>query len=212
LSRRTRPPRRLSTTRSSPSGKDRASRPATRRAKTTTDGPVEVAIGLGGNVGSPELAFGRALEGLAARVGRLAVSPLYVTAPVGGPPQPDFLNAAATFRTSLSPLELLALLRRLETEAGRERLGERYGPRPLDLDILLYGDLEIDIPGLVIPHPRLAERRFVLAPLADLVPDLVVPGTGRTVASLLASAPEARVERRTTPEDRASGRPVAAGR
>lgn len=89
---------------------------------------------------------------------------------------------------------MLGLLRRLEAEAGRQP-GERNGPRPLDLDLLLYADLTLDLPELVLPHPRLAERRFVLAPLADLRPDLVVPGTGRTVASLLAAAPAARVDR-----------------
>jgi len=118
---------------------------------------------------------------------------------VGGPPQPDFLNAVATGRTFLTPLDLLGLLKRLETEAGRPASGEADGPRPLDLDLLLYGDLQADLPELVVPHPRLVARRFVLAPLADLVPDLVVPGTGRTVASLLASAPPARVERQAAP-------------
>ena len=113
---------------------------------------------------------------------------------MGGPPQPDFLNAVATGRTALSPLRLLGLLQRLEAEAGREGRGETNGPRPLDLDLLLYGDLQIDLPGLVVPHPRLRERRFVLVPLARLRPGLVVPGTGRTVESLLAAAPPARVE------------------
>ncbi|MBK9088722.1 MAG: 2-amino-4-hydroxy-6-hydroxymethyldihydropteridine diphosphokinase [Holophagales bacterium] len=114
---------------------------------------------------------------------------------MGGPPQPDFLNAVATGRTLLAPLDLLRLLQDLETEAGRIPGSETNGPRPLDLDLLLYGDRRIDLPELVVPHPRLGERRFVLAPLADLVPDLVVPGTGRTVGSLLAAAPPARVER-----------------
>lgn len=125
----------------------------------------------------------------------LVLSPLYRTEPVGGPEQPDYLNAVATGRTSLAPLELLALLVRLQVEAGRDPLGERNGPRTLDLDLLLYGDEIIELPELVVPHPRLAARRFVLAPLADLVPDLVVPGTGRTVGDLLAAAPPARVER-----------------
>ncbi len=118
---------------------------------------------------------------------------------MGGPRQPDFLNAVATGRTVLPPLDLLRLLRRLEAAAGRLRSGAPNGPRPLDLDLLLYGDRRIDLPELVVPHPRLGERRFVLAPLADLLPDLVVPGTGRTVASLLAMAPPARVERREGP-------------
>ena len=118
---------------------------------------------------------------------------------MGGPPQPDFLNAVATGRTLLAPLELLRLLKHLEAKAGRLAVGEANGPRTLDLDLLLYGDHRIDLPELVVPHPRLAERRFVLAPLADLVPDLVVPGTTRTVLSLLAAAPPARVERREEP-------------
>jgi 2-amino-4-hydroxy-6-hydroxymethyldihydropteridine diphosphokinase len=154
-----------------------------------------VAIGLGGNAGSPESAFALALTRLATHVEGLTCSPFYLTAPVGGPPQADFLNAVATGRTFLTPLGLLELLKLLETEAGRSASGEANLPRPLDLDLLLYGDLQIELPELVVPHPRLAARRFVLAPLADLLPDLVVPGTGRTVASLLASAPPARVER-----------------
>ena len=114
---------------------------------------------------------------------------------MGGPPQPDFLNAVATGRTLLPPLELFRLLKRLEADAQRLPSGEANGPRPLDLDLLLYGDRRIDLPELVVPHPRLIQRRFVLVPLADLVPDLVVPGTGRTVAHLLEAAPPARVER-----------------
>ena len=105
----------------------------------------------------------------------------------------------ATGRTLLAPLDLFRLLKRLEAEAGRLLLGEANGPRPLDLDLLLYGDRQIDLPELVVPHPRLTERRFALAPLADLVPGLVVPGTGRTVAELLEAAPPARVERRKGP-------------
>ena len=123
------------------------------------------------------------------------LSPIYLTAPVDGPPQDDYLNAVATGWTSLTPLALLALLKQLEAEAGRNPAGERNGPRPLDLDILLYGELRIDRPELIVPHPRLTERRFVLAPLADLLPARVVPGTGKTVARLLAEAPPARVER-----------------
>jgi 2-amino-4-hydroxy-6-hydroxymethyldihydropteridine diphosphokinase len=107
----------------------------------------------------------------------------------------------ATGRTRLAPLDLFRLLKRLEAEAGRLPSAETNGPRPLDLDLLLYGDRRIDLPQLVVPHPRLAGRRFVLAPLADLLPDLVVPGLDRTVASLLAAAPPARVERREGPPD-----------
>jgi 2-amino-4-hydroxy-6-hydroxymethyldihydropteridine diphosphokinase len=147
----------------------------------------------------PERAFAVALEGLARGVAGLVLSPLYRTEPVGGPPQPDFLNAVAAGVTRLAPLDLLGLLRDLERAAGRVFSAERNGPRPLDLDLLLYGDLEIDLPGLVVPHPRLAERRFVLAPLADLRPGLVVPGTGLSVRSLLAAAPPARIERLPPP-------------
>ncbi|HYN41426.1 MAG TPA: 2-amino-4-hydroxy-6-hydroxymethyldihydropteridine diphosphokinase [Thermoanaerobaculia bacterium] len=154
---------------------------------------------MGGNVGAPERAFSIALAGLAPHLEGLTRSPLYVTEPACGPPQPDFLNAVATGRTLLTPLDLFRLLKRLEAEAGRRACGETNGPRPLDLDLLLYGDRRIDLPQLVVPHPRLTQRRFVLAPLADLLPDLVVPGLGRTVASLLAAAPPARVERRDGP-------------
>jgi 2-amino-4-hydroxy-6-hydroxymethyldihydropteridine diphosphokinase len=101
--------------------------------------------------------------------------------------------------TELPPRRLLQLLLRLEAGAGRRRGAERNGPRPLDLDLLLYGERLIDLPGLVVPHPRLRERRFVLAPLADLRPGVVVPGTGRTVAELLSAAPGARVERLEAP-------------
>ncbi len=173
--------------------------------------PAEIAVGLGGNVGSPESAFAAALAGLAPHVEGLTLSPLYVTAPVGGPRQPDFLNAVAVGRTRLAPMDLLRLLGRLEAEAGRLPSREKNGPRPLDLDLLLYGDRRLDLPELVVPHPRLAERRFVLAPLADLLPDFVVPGTGRTVASLLEMAPPARVERRggPPPDDQAGLLPAA---
>lgn len=179
--------------------------------KSSRDPGVTAAIGLGGNLGDPRAAFALALARLAPHVTALRVSPLYRTAPVGGPPQPDFLNAAAVFRTRLAPRKLLELLLAIEAEAGRIRTAERNAPRTLDLDLLLYGDRELRERGLVVPHPRLAGRRFVLAPLADLVPRRVVPGSGRRVATLLASAPEAFVERAgglfavVSTDDRASG-------
>ena len=174
------------------------------RARTITDGagsdPApgrrDVAIALGANVGRPDEAISRAVDGLRAFVTSLRLSPLYVTEPVGGPPQPDFLNAVVTGWTELSPLDLLARMKGLERSAGRLRAGgERNGPRPLDLDLLLYGDERLDLPGLVVPHPRLAARRFVLVPLSDLVPGRLVPGLGNTVSELLATAPPSRVER-----------------
>ncbi len=103
----------------------------------------------------------------------MAVSPVYETDPVGGPPgQPQYLNVVVQLSTVLGPRELLEVARRLEGEAGRAR-AERFGPRTLDVDVLLVGDLEVDEPDLVVPHPRMWERRFVLVPLSDLAPELV---------------------------------------
>lgn len=114
------------------------------------------------------------------------VSSLYETDPVGVTDQPPFLNACCTGRTWLAPRELLARLKAIEAEAGRRPGGPRWGPRPLDLDILLYGDRIVQEPDLVIPHPRLAERAFALVPLAEIAPEWPVPGTGATVAELAA--------------------------
>jgi 2-amino-4-hydroxy-6-hydroxymethyldihydropteridine diphosphokinase len=103
----------------------------------------------------------------------VAVSPLYETEPVGGPPgQDDYLNVVVELETDRTPRQLLALARRLEEEAGRART-VRHGPRTLDVDVLLVGDLGVDEPDLVVPHPRMWERRFVVEPLHDLAPDLV---------------------------------------
>ncbi len=108
------------------------------------------------------------------------------TAPVGVVDQPPFLNTAASLETTLGPRELLDRLLAVERELGRVRTSERWGPRTLDLDLLLYGDAVHDEPGLTVPHPRLHERRFVLEPLSELAPDLVVPGCGRVKALLAA--------------------------
>jgi len=134
-------------------------------------------IGLGSNIGDREVALWAALELLGDDV--VAVSSFRETDPVGYLDQPMFLNAAAALETELEPRALLDRLLELERELGRTREGPRFGPRTIDLDLLLYGDRVIDEPGLVVPHPRLAERRFVLEPLAELDPDLVVPGLGR---------------------------------
>jgi 2-amino-4-hydroxy-6-hydroxymethyldihydropteridine diphosphokinase len=108
-----------------------------------------------------------------------AVSPVYETEPVGGPSQGEYLNAVVAVDTSLSPRELLAVAKRLEADAGREPGGERWGPRRLDVDILLVGHELVNDEDLVVPHERLFERHFVLAPLADLDPELaVVPRSG----------------------------------
>ena len=146
--------------------------------------PVALAyVGLGSNLGDREAALWGALVLLGEDV--VAVSSFRETDPVGYLDQPPFLNAAAALETEFEPRALLERLLAVERELGRTRDGPRFGPRTIDLDLLLYEDRVIDEPGLVVPHPRLAERRFVLEPLAELDPDLVVPGRGR-VTDLLA--------------------------
>jgi 2-amino-4-hydroxy-6-hydroxymethyldihydropteridine diphosphokinase len=137
-------------------------------------------VGLGANLGDREAMLRSALELLEAEPGieLVAVSKLRDTDPVGIADQPRFLNAAAAVETDLSPRELLDRLLGIERRLGRTREGPRFGPRTIDLDLLLYGDEQIDEPGLEVPHPRLHERLFALEPLADLDPDLVVPGRG----------------------------------
>jgi 2-amino-4-hydroxy-6-hydroxymethyldihydropteridine diphosphokinase len=137
-------------------------------------------VGLGANLGDREQNLRSALEALASvpRVQVVAVSSFRETEPVGYTDQPRFLNAAARLETSLTPRELLDALLQIERSLGRTRTGPRYGPRTIDLDLLLYGDESVDEPGLRVPHPRLAERAFVLEPLAELDPSLVVPGSG----------------------------------
>ncbi len=115
----------------------------------------------------------------------VAVSSLRETDPVGFAEQPRFLNAAAALETTLAPRALLDLLLAVERELGRTRAGPRFGPRTIDLDLLLHGSAVVCEPGLTVPHPRLHERRFALEPLAELDPRLVVPGRG-PVADLLA--------------------------
>ena len=138
-------------------------------------------VGLGSNLGDREATI---LAAVAALRGVVAVSQLRETDPVGVTEQPAFLNGAVALETELSPRELLNSLLAVERELGRERR-ERWGPRTIDLDLLLYGTETLEEPGLTVPHPHLHERRFALEPLAELDPDLVVPGRGR-VGDLLA--------------------------
>ena len=145
-------------------------------------------IGLGGNLGDREATLRAAVDLLAVEPGIavVAVSSFVETEPWGLADQPWFLNAVCAVETELGPRDLLALLLAVEQRLGRRRGdGPRFGPRSIDLDLLVHGELTVSEPGLVLPHPRLAERRFVLAPLAEIAPDLVVPGHGR-VADLLA--------------------------
>lgn len=129
-------------------------------------------LGIGSNLGDREAHLRRAVADLPDVV---AVSPVYETEPVGGPAQDAYLNAVVELESERSPRELLALAHELEGRAGRVR-GERFGPRTLDVDILVVGRLALDEPDLVVPHPRMWQRRFVLAPLADLAPDLLPAG------------------------------------
>jgi 2-amino-4-hydroxy-6-hydroxymethyldihydropteridine diphosphokinase len=143
-------------------------------------GPTRAYVGLGANLGDRAAMIRSALEQLAAEPGVtvVAVSGLRETDPVGFIEQPRFLNAAAAIETDLPPRQLLDRLLGIERRLGRTRDGPRFGPRTIDLDLLLYGDRQVDEPGLQVPHPRLHERLFVLEPLAELDPDLVVPGRG----------------------------------
>ena len=143
-------------------------------------------VGIGSNLGDREATLRRAVELLAAEEGIevVAVSQLRETEPVGPVEQGPFLNGAVLVTTQLPPRELLERLLAVEQRLGRVRK-ERFGPRTIDLDLLVYGEQVIDEPGLTIPHPRLHERRFALDPLAELAPDLVIPGRG-SISALLA--------------------------
>ena len=152
-------------------------------------GVAKAFVGIGSNLGEPERQIAAALDLLRAEDGIdvVAVSTLRETEPVGYLQQPNFVNGAAALETELSPHELLDRLLAIEQQLGRRRgEGPRFGPRLIDLDLLLYGDEVVDEPGLTVPHPRLAERRFALEPLAELDPSLEIPGHGAVQALLSA--------------------------
>ena len=146
-------------------------------------------IALGSNLGDRERHLRAGLTALRALSGvrDVVVSRVYETDPIGPGQQRPYLNAVARVRTRLSPRALLDQLLEIERSEGRERGAVRNAPRTLDLDLLLYGESEIDEPGLVVPHPRIAQRAFVLEPLCDLAPDLVLPGAGAPIRALAAA-------------------------
>jgi len=156
---------------------------------------VHAYIGIGSNLECPIVQVGKALSALSAipRTRCIACSPWYRSEPVGPPGQPDYLNAVAHLLTRLDPPSLLDALQAIEDAHGRVR-SRRWGPRTLDLDMLLYGDRVQDDPHLVLPHPRMHERAFVLYPLHAIAPDVIIPGRG-DVKTLMRLCPPLRLER-----------------
>jgi 2-amino-4-hydroxy-6-hydroxymethyldihydropteridine diphosphokinase len=153
-------------------------------------------VALGSNLDDPRAQVERAFAELEHLTGTHCVlrSALYRSRPFGPVPQPDFVNAAAGLLTELDPAALLGELKALETRLGRERPVVRWGPRRIDLDLLVHGSARLDGPGLQLPHPGIAARAFVLAPLAEIAPDLDVPGVGR-VRALLEKVDSSDLER-----------------
>ena len=163
---------------------------------------TRVFLGLGANTGDREKQLRAALLLLAARCRIVAVSSLYRSAavvPEGEAPGPDYLNAVCEIETDLAPAGLLAFAKEIEHAIGR-RPSARWAARPIDIDLLLYGDEVIATPDLTLPHPRIAERNFVLVPLAELAPDAVVAGIGRTAAELAEDADFGGLEHVAGPE------------
>jgi 2-amino-4-hydroxy-6-hydroxymethyldihydropteridine diphosphokinase len=155
-----------------------------------------VYVGLGSNLDGPVQQIEAAFELLQniPETSFVARSYLYRSAPFGEVEQPDFVNAAAALLTQLAASDLLAEFQKIERKRGRKRGGPRWGPRTLDLDLLLYSDHVIEEPGLSVPHPGIAERNFVLLPLRDLAPDLIVPGLGR-LSGISVNEQEPRITR-----------------
>jgi 2-amino-4-hydroxy-6-hydroxymethyldihydropteridine diphosphokinase len=150
------------------------------------EGSSDVLLSLGANLGFPIDQLRGAISRLREFVEITAVSPVYRAEPVGAPSQPDYYNLACSGRTTLAPEALLRATQAIETEMGRQH-AYRYAPRPIDIDIVAYGDRILETRDLTLPHPRAAERRFVLAPLSDIAPHWRHPLLARTAAELLAS-------------------------
>lgn len=156
---------------------------------------ADIYLGLGSNLGNRIEQLAQARNAIERKAGPIvATSSIYDTAPWGPVPQDNYLNQVIAISTALSPHDLLAVLHGIERGAGRDRENEiRYGPRPLDLDILIYGDRAVHKDGLAIPHPRIAERAFVLVPLVEIAPDIAISGT--PVRELLGRVDTAGVHR-----------------
>lgn len=156
---------------------------------------VRCFIGLGSNLGQPRQQLVRALSELASLKSSklISKSTLYISKPLGPQDQPDYINAVAELETSLSALTLLSNMQAIETEHQRVRT-EHWGPRTLDLDLLLYGQEKISVEQLKVPHPEMAGRNFVLYPLSEIAPDLIIPGLGR-LKNLLAKLDDSNLQK-----------------
>ena len=172
--------------------------------------PTAAFVGIGSNLADPRCQVEAAIHALGGlpQTQLTCASRLYRTAPVGPQDQPHFVNAVVRLATRLTPQALLAALQQVERARGRVRDGTRWGPRILDLDLLIYGDSDLDLPGLRVPHPEMHRRAFVLIPLADVAPsDLVVPGRG-PLAALLSRVARDGVD--ALPPRTAGASPIAA--